>query len=33
MRLYGGHYKVNGLPVNVPATLDQNYRHIASHAQ
>ena len=23
MRQYGGHYKVNGLPVNVPATLDQ----------
>ena len=23
MRLYGGHYKVNGPPVNVPATLDQ----------
>ena len=23
MRWYGGHYKVNGLPVNVPATLDQ----------
>ena len=23
MRQYGGHYKVNGPPVNVPATLDQ----------
>ena len=23
MRWYGGHYKVNGPPVNVPATLDQ----------
>ena len=23
MRGYGGHYKVNGPPVNVPATLDQ----------
>ena len=23
MRRYGGHYKVNGPPVNVPATLDQ----------
>ena len=23
MRQYGGHYKVNGLPVKVPATLDQ----------
>ena len=23
MRQYGGHYKVNGSPVNVPATLDQ----------
>ena len=23
MRQYGGHYKVNGQPVNVPATLDQ----------
>ena len=23
MRHYGGHYKVNGPPVNVPATLDQ----------
>ena len=22
MRQYGGHYKVNGPPVNVPATLD-----------
>ena len=21
--MYGGHYKVNGPPVNVPATLDQ----------
>ena len=29
---YGGHYKVNGPPVNVPATLDQKYRYIASHA-
>ena len=23
MRWYSGHYKVNGPPVNVPATLDQ----------
>ena len=23
MKLYGGHYKVNGPPVNVPATQDQ----------
>ena len=23
MRCYGGHYKVNGQPVNVPATPDQ----------
>ena len=23
MRQYGGHYKVNGPPVNVPVTLDQ----------
>ena len=23
MRQYGGHYKVNGPPVSVPATLDQ----------
>ena len=23
MKQYGGHYKVNGPPVNVPATLDQ----------
>ena len=23
MRQYGSHYKVNGLPVNVPTTLDQ----------
>ena len=23
MRWYGGHYKINGPPVNVPATLDQ----------
>ena len=23
MRQYGGHYKVNALPLNVPATLDQ----------
>ena len=23
MRRYGDHYKVNGPPVNVPATLDQ----------
>ena len=23
MRQYGGHYKVNGPPVNIPATLDQ----------
>ena len=23
MRQYGGHYKVNGVPVSVPATLDQ----------
>ena len=23
MKRYGGHYKVNGPPVNVPATLDQ----------
>ena len=23
MRRYGGHYKINGPPVNVPATLDQ----------
>ena len=23
MRQYGGHYKINGPPVNVPATLDQ----------
>ena len=23
MTRYGGHYKVNGLPVNVPSTLDQ----------
>ena len=23
MRRYGGYYKVNGPPVNVPATLDQ----------
>ena len=23
MRQYGGHYKVNGPPANVPATLDQ----------
>ena len=23
MRRYGGHYKVNGPPINVPATLDQ----------
>ena len=23
VRWYGGHYKVNGPPVNVPATLDQ----------
>ena len=32
MKQYGGHYKVNGPPVNVPATLDQNYRNIASNA-
>ena len=23
MKRYGGHYKVNGPPVSVPATLDQ----------
>ena len=31
MRQYGGHYKVNGPPVNVSATLDQII-DIASYA-
>ena len=36
MRQYGGHYKVNGPPVNVPATLDQIIEilpHMASELQ
>ena len=36
MRWYGGHYKVNGSPVNVPATLDQIIKilpHIPSELQ
>ena len=32
MRQYSGHYKVNGLPVNIPATLYQII-HIAIHAK
>ena len=36
MRQYGGHFKVNGLPVNVPATLNQIIDilpHMASELQ
>ena len=30
MRRYGGHYKVNGPPVNVPTKLGPCYRNVAS---